>query len=462
MDVRILVIDDQESHAKATAESLERAGYKCTTATGAREGLRILENDQVDVVVTDLVMPDMDGVAFVRQAKRTTTDVEVVVMTAYDNEDAVIDAMKAGAADWMKKPLDIRRVRIVVEKALEKQRLARENVDLHRQLDEKYSYNEIIGNTPGMMRVLDTVKQVAGTNATVLIQGETGTGKELIAQAIHRNSPRRAHRLLPVNCAALPEGILESELFGHEKGAFTGAIAQRRGKFEFAHRGTLFLDEISDMALATQAKLLRAVELGEIARVGSDEPIKVDVRILAAANRDLGQMVKDGKFREDLYYRLRVVMIQLPPLRDRLADIPLLVDHYMREFSSKHRKRISGITREALEMLMRYSWPGNVRELRGCLETMIVLSRGEKLDVGDIPSYAMGETGDRTPIPALSGVSLEQVEKEAIRKALEDTNGNREKAAQILGIGERTLYRKIKQYGLSGAGKEGSREPDEE
>ena len=216
------------------------------------------------------------------------------------------------------------------------------------------------------------------------------------------------------------------------------------------------------MALATQAKLLRAVELGEIARVGSDEPIKVDVRILAAANRDLGQMVKDGKFREDLYYRLRVVSIQLPPLRDRLADVPLLVDHYLREFSAKHRKRLSVITREALEMLMRYSWPGNVRELRGCIETMIVLSRSERLDVGDIPSYAMGETGDRTPVPALSGISIEQAEKALIKKTLEDVNGNREKAAQILGIGERTLYRKIKLYGLSTAGKDGSREPDEE
>ncbi len=455
MDVRILVIDDQESHAKATAESLERAGYKCVTSTSAREGLKLLESSAIDLVVTDLVMPDMDGVAFIRQAKKTLPDVEVIVMTAYDNEDAVIDATKAGAADWMKKPLDIRRVRIVVERALDKQRLARENVDLHRQLDERYSFNEILGNTPAMMRVLDTVKQVAPTTATVLIQGETGTGKELIAKAIHRNSPRRAHKFLAVNCAALPEGLLESELFGHEKGAFTGAIAQRPGKFEYANRGTLLLDEIGDIALTMQAKLLRAVETREVVHVGSNDPIKVDVRLIAATNRDLAQMMKEGKFREDLYYRLRVVLIQLPPLRERFADFPLLVDSFLKEHARNNQKKISGITREALDILMRYSWPGNVRELRGILETMVVLARGEKLDVADIPPYVTPADPDRAPLPALSGISLEQAEKALIQKTLEDVKGNREKAAAILGIGERTLYRKLKLYGLSAAGKEG-------
>jgi two-component system response regulator HydG len=336
-----------------------------------------------------------------------------------------------------------------VKKALEKLQLSRDNVELRRQLEEKFGFEGIIGNTEKMHRIFDILKQVAPTDVTVLIQGESGTGKELIARAIHQNSRRRHHRFVALNCAALSEGILESELFGHEKGAFTGALYQRKGRFEFAHKGTLFLDEIGDMPLSTQIKLLRVIEEREIYRVGSNVPIPVDVRLIAATNQNLDELVKEGKFREDLYYRLKVVTINLPPLRERLADIPLLISHFIKEFNARHGKNVQSMSPRARDLLFLYPWPGNIRELRNCIESMVVTCKGRELTVDDIPAYISPDKVPESPIPMLAGISLEKAEKELIKNTLAMVNGNREEAARILGIGERTLYRKLKRYNLA-------------
>jgi two-component system response regulator HydG len=446
--VRVLVVDDDRAHAEAAAESLERAGYACSVAASGAEGARLLEQEDFDVVLTDLVMRDLSGIDLVRRIKGRAPDTEVIVMTGYPSYETALEAMDEGAYDYLNKPIDLNILRAKIRKAVEKQKLVRSNAELRRQLDKRYGLEGIVGNSEAMQTVFETVRQVAPSNATVLIAGESGTGKELVARAIHANSPRRGNHFVALNCAALSDTILESELFGHEKGAFTGAVYTHKGRFEYAHGGTLFLDEIGDMPLAVQIKLLRVIEYGEVFRVGSNEPIKVDVRLIAATHKDLPALIREGKFREDLYYRLKVVTIEIPPLRDRLEDLPLLVQHFLTEFSQTYGKKLPEITPQAMELLYDYSWPGNVRELRNCIESMVVLDKDGKIDVEDVPRYV------RHPAPseagsAVSGVNLEEGEKERIRKALALCEGNREKAARMLGIGERTLYRKIKRYGFS-------------
>ncbi|HEU4338985.1 MAG TPA: sigma-54 dependent transcriptional regulator, partial [Planctomycetota bacterium] len=345
-----------------------------------------------------------------------------------------------------------------LKKAVEKQRLVRDNLELRRTIDKRFGFQGIIGATARMKRVFDILQQVSPSSATVLILGESGTGKELVARAIHQNSPRRGHHFVPLNCAALSESVLESELFGHVKGAFTGATYDRKGRFEYAHEGTLFLDEIGDLPPSVQVKLLRVLEYGEVFRVGANEPVKVDVRLLCATNKNLEALIREGKFRDDLYFRLKVVTVDLPPLRERLDDLPLLVDAFVKELSESHRKSISRITPEALRLFYQYPWPGNVRELRNAIESMIVLSKDDVLDVDDIPDFITAKRGPMPAGPASTddgegdgasqGVHLETAEKELIRQALALSLGNREKAAQLLGIGERTLYRKIKRFGL--------------
>jgi two-component system response regulator HydG len=449
-NVTILVVDDDPAHAEATAESLERAGHKTLVATSGTEGLRLLDQHDVDVVLTDLVMRDVSGMDVLKAAKGKRPDIEVLVMTGYASVETAVEAMKEGASNYLRKPLNLHEVRAVVEKALEKQRLQRSNIELQRQLDAKYGFGQIIGSSQPMQRIFNVLQQIAPTSATVLITGESGTGKELIARAIHMNSPRKGHHFVPLNCAALSENILESELFGHEKGSFTGALYQRKGRFEFAHNGTLFLDEIGDMPLSTQVKLLRVIEYGEFVRVGSNEPIRVDVRLVAATNQSLPALVQAGKFREDLYFRIKVVTLDLPPLRERQADINLLVDHFIRELAATHRRPVQGIAPAARGALAKYAWPGNVRELKNCIESMVVMSKGRTLDIDDVPDYLREKSrGDSSvEIPALSGISIDQAERELIRNTLKRVNGNREEAAKILGIGERTLYRKLKTYGL--------------
>lgn len=447
-DIKILVVDDEPEHAAAVAEALAREGYTLETATSGEKALKMIDDFSYDIILTDVKMDGVDGMEVLNYAKKRIPDVEVIMMSAYGTIDSAVEAMRKGAADYIQKPLNLGEVRVRVAKIIDKQKLGRDNLELQRQLDKRFGFQGIIGNSEQMNRVCDIVRQVAGTDVTVLIEGESGTGKELIAHAIHQNSKRRRNHFVPLNCAALSEGILESELFGHEKGSFTGATYQRKGRFEFADKGTLFLDEIGDMPLTTQMKLLRVIEYGEVMRVGSNVPIKVDVRLIAATNKDLSELVKDKKFREDLYYRLKVITIHLAPLRERLADLPLLVNAFLAEFAQRHGKKALTIDKEALSVLYSYPWPGNVRELRNCVEAMVVMARGDTIGKKDIPEYVSQRVGMDSLMPAVSGLSMESVEKELIKRTLAQTNGNRAETAKRLGMGERTLYRKLKAYGL--------------
>lgn len=449
VDLRVLVIDDHETDARAAAEVLERIGCRCQIALTGADGLEILRNGDIDLVLTDLIMRDMSGLQIVEEAKRIGAEVEVLVFTGHGSVDTAVEAMRKGAMTYLEKPLNIGVLRSHVIKAAEKLRLVRERADLRRQMDKRYGFEGIIGQSPAMQRIFDVLGQISATNATVLIQGESGTGKELVARAIHGNSPRRARPFVGLNCAALSEGILESELFGHEKGAFTGADQQRKGRFEYAQHGTLFLDEVGDMPLTTQIKLLRVIEQREIMRVGSNEPIKVDVRLIAATNQDLQHLVREKKFREDLFFRLNVVRLALPPLRERADDIPILMDHFIREFGREHNKPVREVDPEVRRALSRYSWPGNVRELKNCVEAMVVTSGDGKLGPNDIPPHiALAPSRAAAGEEIVPGMPMDEVERIHIRRTLEMTAGNREEAARLLKIGERTLYRKLDKYGL--------------
>jgi two-component system response regulator HydG len=450
--IRVLVVDDDEPHAQAVAESLERVGYECTVATSGREGLKLIEEQDFDIVLTDLLMDDVGGMEVLARAKQELPDAEVVILTGFNSIKTAVAAVQAGAATYLTKPLDINELRIVVDKQSQAQRLVRSNIELQKQLNERFGFEGVIGNSPLMHAIVQRMRQIAPTSATVLITGESGTGKELVAKALHTNSPRRSKPFVALNCAALSENILESELFGHVKGAFTGADRDRKGWFEAANGGTLFLDEIGDVPTSTQVKLLRVLETGEIVRVGTNEPIKVNVRVISATNRDLNEAIAAGTFRPDLYHRLKVVTIKMPPLRARREDIPLLIDHFLKEFSATHGKKVTGISPAARKALMAYSWPGNVRELKNTIESMVVIDADGVLDVDDLteelqsaaPAAVEGAAGPSH----LVGQSLDEVEKYYIAETLKLTNGNREEAAKMLGIGERTLYRKIKEYGI--------------
>jgi two-component system response regulator HydG len=446
--IRVLVVDDEEPHAEAVAESLERIGYECEVATSGPEGVQKIEKEDFDVIITDLKMDAVDGLSLLRKAKVELPEAEVVLITGHGDIKTAVTAMQQGAATYLTKPVDINELRAVVDKAAQRQRLARTNLELQRQLDEKFGFEGVVGNSPQMHAILDKLRQIAPTNATVLIQGETGTGKELVAKAIHNNSPRKNKPFVPLNCTAFNENLLEDELFGHEAGAYTGADRLRKGKFEYANGGTLFLDEVGDMPLNLQAKFLRVLEDGQVFRIGGNEPIKVNVRILSATNRDLEEAVSRGSFRSDLYYRLKVVTIKLPPLRERREDILLLADHFRKDLNQKHGKAVSGFTADLRRSLTAYQWPGNVRELRNLIESMVVLDRDGILDMEDVPEHeALGRlpmsSGTHTGESSLVGQPLEDVELYYIQQALELTHGNREEAAKLLKIGERTLYRKL-------------------
>jgi two-component system response regulator HydG len=445
----VLIVDDEAEHGDAMAQALERLDCQCDVVTAGREALRRLAEAEYNLVITDLKMRDVDGMEVLREAKRLRHDIEVILVTGYATVENAVAAMQEGAATYLRKPLNLDELRAVVKNALEKQALRRNNIELRRQLHERFGFEGIVGSNPRMVRVVETLKQIAPTNATVLVYGESGTGKELVARAIHNNSPRRNAHFVALNCAALSEGILESELFGHERGSFTGAAATRKGRFEYADGGTLLLDEVGDMPPATQVKLLRVLEQDEIVRVGSNTPITVDVRILAATHRSLEELVKDGTFREDLYFRLKVVTLHLPPLRERTEDIPLLAEHFLAELTEEHGKNVTEITPEARRALAQYHWPGNVRELRNAIEHMVVVTRDEVLDTDDLPDHLLpGELAEAPERPQLVGMSLEEAERQLIANTLDQVEGNRTEAAKILGIGERTLYRKIKEYGL--------------
>lgn len=446
---RVLVVDDDRDHAEVLAEGVEKIGLETAVAGSGEEGLSAIRSELYDIVITDLVMKDVDGMRILKEARKRSDFTEVVMVTGYASVETAVQAMQEGAAHYITKPVNLMELRAVLQKIVEKQALKETTEELKKQLDQKYGFEKIIGNSKPMKDIYALLQQVTPTNVTVLIYGESGTGKELIARAIHTNSPRVAFPFVALNCAALSEGILESELFGHEKGAFTGATQRVIGKFEYAHHGTLFLDEVGEMPLTTQVKLLRVLEEREIVRVGSNASIPVDVRLIAATNKNLIEAVSDGRFREDLYFRLKVVSINLPPLRERAGDIPLLIDYFLAEFNKQYGQKIEGITPEARAVLGANTWTGNVRELRNTLENMVVTTRNEVLDVSDIPQGYRDESGERsTGIGQLAGMKLDDVERESIRQTLAMNNGNREKTARMLGIGERTLYRKLNEYGL--------------
>ncbi|MDF1799027.1 MAG: sigma-54 dependent transcriptional regulator [Planctomycetota bacterium] len=448
--LRILVVDDDENHAEAIGDSLELDGCIVRVANAGRAGVEALEEEAFDAVLTDLVMHDLSGLEVLKEARRLQPDAAVIMITGHASVETAVDAMRLGAGDYLTKPVRLPELRTRLARVIEAGRLKRDNIELREALDKRFGIEGIVGHSPPIQRIFDILRQVSGTHATVLVLGESGTGKELVARALHNNSQRRDRRFVAVNCAAMSEGLIESELFGHVKGAFTGAIAAKEGRIAHADGGTLFLDEVGDMPLATQAKLLRVLEAREVMPVGGNAVRKVDIRLIAATNRDLDAMVKEGTFREDLLFRLKVVAVELPPLRERPGDVPLLVDHFIGQLSEEHGRRVQGIDAEARTALMRYAWPGNVRELRNTIENMVLLARGNVLVLEDVPEAIRGSTGGGGVAGGyeLSGRSLAEVERELIRINLELVEGNRQKAAKILGMGERTLYRKIKEYGF--------------
>lgn len=441
MKQTILIVDDY----KDTRELMGRAlgdEYNAVLAPDAEGAMKALADDpSISLMLSDVRMPGTDGVTLLKTVKAKYPELAVILLTAYGTVELAVEAMKEGADDFLTKPVDLDQLELRVKKVLETRRLKSEVADLHRQLDEKYGMENIVGESPAMKNVFRRIRQAAPSNATVLISGPSGTGKELVAHAIHRLSNRAHGPFVAVECAALPETLLESELFGHEKGAFTGAVARRIGRFEAANGGTIFLDEISEMTLATQVKLLRVLESRTFQRLGSSETLKTDIRLVAATNRDLAHHVAEGKFREDLFYRLNVVDIRLPPLRERIGDVALLATRFMREFSAANGNHVTGITPAAMKLLEAYPWPGNVRELRNTMEKMVILSSGGELDVADVPDeMRLG------PVAPPLGGTLGETEKNRILAGLKEANGNRSRAAQILGISRRTLYRKLDEY----------------
>lgn len=444
---RILVVDDEATQRELVSGYLKKHGYEVMVAPDGERALELFRHEPVELILTDQRMPDFSGLELLKAARAINPEIHVIVMTAYGNVGSAVEAMQAGAADYLAKPLQLEELLHKVERVCERHRLYVENRELREELQERHRIEGIIGESGQMLEVTSLVRRVAPSEATVLIRGESGTGKELIAKAIHYASLRAAKPLIRVNCAALPENLLESELFGHEKGSFTGAVATRKGRFESADGGTLFLDEIGDLPLHLQAKLLRVLQEKEFERVGSSHPLKVDVRVLSATHRDLERLMKSGQFREDLYYRLNVVTIVLPPLRERRQDLPALMDHFLRRFAGKNGKTIRGFSHEAREALLRYDYPGNVRELENLIERAVVLTRDDVIDRGDLPlTLEESETRDDKETHLIAAV--EGLERRMIKDALARAGGIQTRAAELLGMTERALRYKLAKYGL--------------
>lgn len=527
--LEVLVVDDEPAHAEVVAAALEKIGAECVVVHSQREALDEIKRRAFDVVVTDLMLETDDaGLEVLRAAKQERSETEVVLMTAFNGVETAVEAMLEGAFNYLQKPLDLKRLRSIVQKAGEATRLRRVNRRLKERLDEKFGFDGVVGSSPAMLKTIERLKRIAPTDATVLILGETGVGKELFAQALHQNSPRKNKPFVALNCAALSEHLLESELFGHVKGAFTDATSDRVGKFEYANGGTIFLDEVGDMSPSTQVKLLRVLENREITPVGSNKTIKVNVRLVSATNRKLEEAVEKGFFRADLYHRLKVVTLKLPSLKERAGDVPMLLDHFMKIFAKKYGKSIKGVTQAARRKLFLYDWPGNVRELRNVAESVVVVDFDGLIDVDDLPDEILDATPNSTaplalptperalepptldvsfadvapseafpngavetldaavvtapasgsvPVPPSSspgssavvpgpasldsarslksfvGVSLDELERVFILETLRSTGGNREETAKILGLGERTLYRRLKEFAQTDAAK---------
>lgn len=443
---RVLVVDDEANAREALAELLRDDGYDTRAAADGLRGLEQLEAFAPHVVLTDLKMPGLDGIGFIEQGRPASPHTTFIVMTAFGSIETAVKAVQVGAENYLTKPLDLDAVAALVERAMEKSLLYEEAVELRARLQERYSFDKILGDHPSMQRLLKMVGQVAGSRATVLVQGESGTGKELIAAAIHENSPRRGKPFVRLNCAALAETLLESELFGHERGAFTGATGRRDGRFTKANKGTLFLDEVSEISPSVQVKLLRFLQEREFERVGGNDTITVDVRVVAATNKDLKQAVERGEFREDLFYRLNVVQLDVPPLRARRSDVPLLARHFLRKYAEENGREIVGFDTKALRALRVYPWPGNVRELENAIERAVVLCEGDHIGVAHLPWGA--SSADEVDLGMLiPGVTMAELERLAIRQTLEAVGGSTAKAAEILGISRRKIQYRLKEWG---------------
>jgi len=455
---RILVIDDEGRNREFLKEFLDVEGFDVETAKDGQEGIEVLEKMDFDLVLTDLKMPRADGLAVLEGLRRINPQTVAIVFTGFGSIDTAVKAVKLGAYDYITKPLKIEEISLVIHRALEHRKLSLENEMLRRQLKRKYKFDNIVGDSEGMQQVFRLVEKIANTDSTVLVYGESGTGKELIARAIHFNSDRRERPLIPVNCGAIPEELLESELFGHEQGAFTGATRTRIGRFELGNGGTIFLDEIGDMSPALQVKILRVLQEHEFERVGGMKTIKVDIRVIAATNKDLEKNVADGKFREDLFYRLNVIPIQLPPLRNRPADTPLLVNHFLQMYNTKNGHNITGVSPEAMELLSSYEWPGNVRELENMIERIVILKGDGLIEPGDLSEKILaadsGTLHPRVRIPE-NGISFNtavtEFERELILQALNRTNWVKNKAAKLLNLNRTTLVEKMKKINLTRA-----------
>ncbi len=447
---KILIVDDDTAHRTMLKVNLLGAGYEIIEADDGDQVLPTLAEHEVDLILMDLKMQRMDGMEALKLLRDKGQVEPVVVITAFSSVESAVEAMKYGAMDYVTKPVDIEALKLTVSKALDFEALREENEELKKRLGEQFDFGNIIGRSPAMQKVFETLSLVAPSDATVLINGESGTGKELIAGALHHNSSRKDGPFIKVNCAALHENLLESELFGHERGAFTGADSRRAGRFELADKGTLFLDEIGDMSLQTQAKILRVLQEGELERLGGSSTIKVDVRLVAATHKDLHAMVADGSFRQDLFFRLSVVPLELPPLRDRVEDIPVLADFFLHRYAGKNKKDIKGFHPQALMLLARYSWPGNIRELENTIERAVILCLGEQITPKELPPQILPKDFQEAdePVTTAGGLTLKDMEREAIRATLEQTGGNKSQSAKLLGIARQTLLNKIKEYGL--------------
>jgi two-component system response regulator PilR (NtrC family) len=453
---KILVVDDEKSMCEFLEIMLQKEGYEVTSTTNGGKALELLDDNLYSMVLTDVKMPGADGFEVLRKTKEVSPDTVVIMITAYGSPEGAVTAIKEGAYDYITKPFRVEEVKLTIKKSLERSTLIKENIRLRQAVEERYKFWNLIGKSPKMQRVYELVEKVSQTKANVLITGESGTGKELVAKAVHFNSDRKDHSFVTLNCGAIPENLLESELFGHMKGSFTGAIANKRGLLEMSEGGTLFMDEIGELPLPLQVKLLRVIQEREFKRVGGTEDIKVDVRIISASNQDLQQKVVRGGFREDLFYRLNVIQIKLPPLRERKEDITLLVNHFVRKYSAETGKKIEGVSPEAMELLLNYDFPGNVRELENIIERSITLETASEITERHIRSY-LGERMISKGIPPSleipeEGMDLskvvEDLEKAFILKALEHTGGIKKKAAEILGMNFRAMRYKLAKYGL--------------
>jgi DNA-binding NtrC family response regulator len=448
--VKILIAEDEKTQRDLLEGFLEKEGFSAEAVANGREVLRKLEGDFFDIALVDYKMPELDGLQTLREIRKLYPDLPVVMMTAYGTIETAVASMKEGALDYLTKPIDLDELLLMLQKVIERSHLIKENKELKTQLQERYAFPHIVYGGPKMEEVMGLVARVAPSQTTILIRGESGTGKELIANAIHYASPRSGKPWVKVSCAAIPETLLESELFGHEKGAFTGATQKRIGRFEEADGGSIFLDEIGDLSPGTQVKLLRILQDKEFQRLGSNLSLKTDVRVITATHRNLEEAIKKGLFREDLYYRLNVISIALPPLRERREDIPLLIDHFLKKYSQENRKSVSDISKEARTLLLRYPYPGNVRELENLVERAVVLCRGEMITTQDLPFHIKEETSEKLlefskKIKSLPE-SLEEIERDSIVKALHQHQGVQTKTAESLGISERVLRYKMKKY----------------